>query len=173
MGAATLSGAPTAAAGRRIRDRSNAAQPFSALAESVAGVIESIREPSTLHLKGDDAAFEVRIGSDATIWREGLAALSDFRVGEEVVAEGHWVGRRFEATALINMYRLVEAAVLASEGQTLRTSEGTIRFVASTRLHRGEDLRPVATAEFAAGEPIRALGRIDVETGELIALRVY
>lgn len=157
LGAAALAGRPATAAASGV-PQVNAGRPFSWLAECVSGVIEEMTAPSTLRLRRDGGVLHIQLSADAAIWREGLATMEDFSVGDEVVAEGRWLDRdRFEASALIDMYRLVEGTVLSREDGTLLTSRGTIRLVASTRVQHGAGLAATSSTDYQIGQGFECL----------------
>jgi hypothetical protein len=141
--------------------------------EVVAGAIESIDSTSVFQVGTRGEPTRVVLAENAHVWRDARATLSDFRAGDEVVAEGRWVSDSFVASALTNLYYALEGRVVEERGDYLRSAAWQARFVAETRLQRGTSLAVVRPNNFRPGEFVNVLARRGSQADEYVALRVY
>ncbi len=140
-------------------------------AKYLAGAIAAIETPDTLQLRAQDGIRTVKIRQGAAVHRAASVADggSAFTMGEEIVAEGAWTGKVFAATALHTMHRVIEARVVAREGQQVRTDHGVITLTGETRPRDGFAGHALPVGQIMPGVEVAVLGRIDPRTGTLVA----
>lgn len=141
--------------------------------EELAGAIDSIESSSAFRVRTRGEPTRVVLRRNAHVWRDAQATLDDFRVDDEVVAEGEWVGDAFLASAVTNLYYPLEGRVLEARSDYLRSAAWRARFVAETRLQRGTSLANVSPTDFRTGDFVRVLARRDPRVDDYVALRVY
>lgn len=138
---------------------------------NLSGVIAGFDAPDILRLRTHNETRIVKILQGAAICR--AAAVIDggaaFAQGEEIVAEGSWAGSVFNATALHTLHRVVEARVIAKDGQRVRTDQGVIALTAEARPRDGFAGHALPPERVVPGMGIAVLGRTDPRTGTLIA----
>ena len=143
----------------------------------LAGVVEAVDPPSALRLRTRAGTTVVEITTDALLWREGPAQLTDFIPGDEVAAEGAWLGARFLASGVTPMFRLANGDIIERTGDLLETSAGAIRITEHTEAAEtmGEDgtfYAAAPLAELQPGDRVLVLGRFEPTTGDLRAGRI-
>lgn len=139
---------------------------------TLVGLVEEIGHSSAA-LRVEGRRVDIDILPSTEIWRDGPQPLSSFEAGEEVAVEGDWNGERFSASALGAVYRRPRARIVASGKGAVRTPTQRIVIGPNTKSQRGLSLAPITASDLSAGDLIDALGRVDVRTGDLVALRIY
>jgi hypothetical protein len=153
---------------------SSGSEPFSAgVTEVVTGPIQMIAPPNSMVLGQDVGSADVKFSPDTVFWRDGPVTLESFLLGEDVVAEGEWVGEVFSGSALIPVFYQVEGQVLSVKGETIETTAGTLRLTSFSRRQQGAELSPLMASDFAVGSNVAALTRKEPGNEELIVLSVY
>jgi hypothetical protein len=141
-------------------------------AKYLAGAITAIEARDTLQLRALDGIRTVKIRQGAAVHRAATVVDGElaFTIGEEIVAEGVWSGEVFAATALHTMHRVIEARVVAREGQQVRTDRGgVITLTSETRPRDSFAGHALPTSRVTPGAEVAVLGRIDPRSGTLIA----
>lgn len=147
--------------------------PFSpGFADTVHGNLRRIVSESEIELTTPSGVEPVSFAENTLFWREGPSEIHAFLPGEEIIVEGTITGGRMLGYAMINMYRGIEARVLARSGSNLRTDQGGVRLIGSSRFQNQGTVAVVPDAAIAPGEDVVALGRLDADGG-FIALRLY
>ena len=107
---------------------------------------------------------------DANVWRVGPAKLTDFAVGDEVVANGTWLdASTFMADEVAPPLRSLYAKVSRRDGSILETSGGTIRTSAATRAITEPPYHRVGPSAVESGNHIFALAIWNVDTSSYFA----
>lgn len=137
----------------------------------LAGVVTAVETPDTLQMRTHDGIRTVKILQGTAVHRaasmiDGKAA---FTIGEEIVAEGNRADVIFVATALHTMHRVVEARVVAREGQQVRTDRGVITLTGEARPRDSFAGHALPVGQIMPGVEVAVLGRIDPRTGTLVA----
>lgn len=152
------------------------AAPDKAVNSIIPGVIEHIELPGKLLLRhlgdrADPPIIEFESGAD--YWRAGQrVSLSSYVVGDEVVVEGWDAGDRFLAGYMSTMYHEIDGEVLSRDAGEIRTNEGVIDLVPTTRPWVGTTIIAKPLESLAAGDYIVALCRREPRTGELLAAEI-
>jgi hypothetical protein len=110
------------------------------------------------------------VAPDANVWRVGPAKLTDFAVGDEVVARGTWLdASTFMADQVAPPLHSLYAKVSRRDGATLETSAGTIRTSAATRAITEPPYHRVGPGAVESGNDIFALAIWNVDTSSYFA----
>jgi hypothetical protein len=141
--------------------------------ELLAGRIVEILSSTSLELATGDGVRVVEFAPDALVWREGRAELSEFQPGEDVLIEGSGIGEGFRGSAMLNKLVDFEATVKGRSGSELETSQGRIQFTDKTRYQHDGNVADVDSASIPDGAQLVGLGRVDVNTDDIVAVRIY
>ncbi|MGH8602341.1 MAG: twin-arginine translocation signal domain-containing protein, partial [Gammaproteobacteria bacterium] len=140
----------------------------------VAGIVHSIELPSTLHVAGpqDPRTIDdtILFSEDATFWRDRLATLADFEIGDDVFVEGQWEGDVFLGTDLSILSRRIDGSIAAVNLPRIETTGGNARLIPESRWFVDENalVLEVQPEDLVAGMKIWTTGRFDRNAGELV-----
>jgi hypothetical protein len=136
------------------------------------GVIARVRPPDGVILRSNGRKT-VRFEADATFWRgQRPVGLRAFRRGDEVFAQGRWMGEVYLASHLGSTYRPIDGRLIERRGDALLLSTG--------RLYLTGDSQPLLPGQghskpldqLAAGEQLTGLALWDPVKRRLIALQL-
>lgn len=97
------------------------------------GVIESIDTPGRLELRWDTHLTEIEFTPDALFWRGKVVNLSEFRLGDNVVAEGTFEDGRFTANNLSIVLHSAEGAVSKFQSDRFSLGDWLVLLTAETK----------------------------------------
>lgn len=141
----------------------------------VPGNIERIVMPDTLYVSNSEGQATIMVsgGTEFHRFREGaVSGISDFFVGDDIIAEGGWEGKPFAATLLTQMLRLVEGLVVSRNGDKLTTVNGIVRLGPDTITESFSDYLGKPVDEITVGDYVYGQAWRDPFTSELVALRI-
>lgn len=154
----------TAKAGERSDEGSDGASV-------VVGSVVEVDSSSVLVRTGDGEVW-VDVPEGAEVSKDGATELASFVAGDEVSAVGEWSVDRFLASSFSSLYRPLEGDVTSRDGNRLETTAGQILLTEETREHEGPYMRGKRPEDVGPGDRVAATGRVDPETGELVAVSI-
>lgn len=159
-------------------DTARAAGDASPAPPALAGVVERVELPGTLHVRylGNRAGSAVvKIAAGATIlrgirghWRE----FSTFVPGDEVVAMGVWEADVYRATALMSPFHPIGGRIVQRTDDSVQTPQATARLTPDTARLTGPGFVAKPLAQLAVGDEIVGEAWRDPVNGALLAARI-
>lgn len=114
----------------------------------------------------------VRLTEDAVLWRDERATLDDFKLGDEVSAEGQTSADSFTTNVLLATMHSLVATVESRDRNALYTDTETILLNKHSRPQAGPGIKAKPLNKIEPGDRVVARGRRDMASGALIGFRV-
>ncbi len=180
-------GAAALAGGSALGSIAQAADPQDEFGPSINGTMKEIRNGDVLvlneshtnlewpsELPTPQAEVEIKVSENTALLRTGPAKLTDFVVGDSLIAFVAWTGSEFLASAIEPVYVRVEGQVLSQEDSRIETDQGIVRLTEATILRQsGTDSQPFrhgfASQEFEVGSRLTASCRVDPSGADYVA----
>jgi hypothetical protein len=146
-------------------DPAELVEPGEVQGDTVAGVVVEEGADSILVHPTEESPIKVNVLPGANLTIEGRVPLTDYRLGDEVIAVGERRGDEFVAKGITVVFRLKEVTILARRGRTLQTSDGEIVLLpwvkAEGGIWNGKRFRRVTPDALKPGDEILAVGMVN------------
>lgn len=133
----------------------------------VVGAVVSAHPSGLLVESPDFGEVAVETLPGAYLWRDGPISSSDFREGDEIVAEGAWAEGAFSAHSVTPLYRMATGVVSELGDSEIVVGSLAIALTSDSEVH-GSTATPVEVLE--VGDAVSVLGRIEPADDGFIGL---